>query len=756
MSFSTSFCLTNIGNLPSNTTLSFYSNADGYTVPFQTTVPLFSVTGNNCPFTLTGVYDGTTIIKVQTSTGNCCAVIDITPNDPCTFCNLGFDQFSASTIGRIVAGNLTGSCDANITDYVIDWKETSNPNIVVFTSGKGTTFLPYGYTHPLTGINSYLVPPGVYKPYLKKIRINGVNYSDTVLTGFVQADLDCFQPISVTVTPLTCSNGTLTNNDYTHLIEFSGASQGIIPSTIQQVFQLSSNTNYFAWKFWGYDISDTLKITYYGSNYNNTPIILEYWNVGNNNDINNTYYLNTFPKTAKTFDDSTSDSGQGFKKVTCLSGITRSVNDYLIIEVIPNQTNSKTNFKLTTKCLTSFNCDTCFDNFYNNGIKIIQSSVIGTNLGCNQNQVSFRLSGCSESQLSTSDLYKYCKTEPYTTPSTMGYVLPDTNGCVFYNEIFTYNVKSCSNGTLNNQGTVCSIPTTGQIITFSKNNSGPGGIGNVYMTFTSISDFNAHYNSYLSLLNSPNGNPTDPTTPQWYRYYVLTTPVPTNPNDPCGDTTVYREFFFHPSSVVTTGQTGNVYFMNLTMPKITKQMVFTNCDISCNNSIDTIINNISSSSDGVSFSYTNYAGNRIQYPFNKGIVFSINTQTRNSQTRSYGISYSSVLNETKPFSGNTNGTFSYIPSLSAITCSFNGFYRTSPNSLGNSTYYRSLAQVNALLPNPLNSSDFKIQIAPTVLGMYPYTPPVAQPQFSPPVTNYIDVYQKVNGVGTVLQPSYFI
>ena len=106
MPFSTSFCLTNTGNLPSNTTLSFYSNADGYMVPFQITVPLFSVTGNNCPFTLTGVYDGTTIIKVQTSAGNCCAVINITPNDPCTFCNLGFDTFSAATIGEIVAQQL--------------------------------------------------------------------------------------------------------------------------------------------------------------------------------------------------------------------------------------------------------------------------------------------------------------------------------------------------------------------------------------------------------------------------------------------------------------------------------------------------------------------------------------------------------------------------------------------------------------------------------------------------------------------------
>ena len=755
MPFSTSFCLTNTGNLPSNTTLSFYSNADGYTVPFQTTVPLFSVTGNNCPFTLTGVYDGTTTIKVQSSTGNCCAVINISPNDPCTFCNLGFDQFSASTIGRIVAGNLTGSCDANITDYVIDWKETSNPNIVVFTSGKGTTFLPYGYTHPLTGINSYLVPPGVYKPYLRKIRINGVNYSDTVLTGFVQADLDCFQPISVTVTPLTCSNGTLTNNDYTHLIEFSGASQGIIPSTIQQVFQLSSNTNYFAWSFIGYDISDTIKITYYGSNYNNTPIILEYWNVGNNNSVTLSNYT-SFPKVAYTTSTDPPIS-ETFKKVTCLTGITRSVNDYLIIDIIPNQQNSKTNFKLTTKCLTSFNCSTCFDNFYNSSMKIIQNSVNASNLGCNQTIVGLDLSGCSESQLSTSDLYKYGKSSLYQLPRTMSYVESGVDNIITFGNLFKNNVKSCSTGWSPLPGTnICSIPTTGQIITFTKNNSGPGGIGNIYMTFTSLSDFNAYYNSYLYLKNVTGGIPTDPTTKQWYKYYVLTTPKPINVNDLCGDTTVYKQYYLHPSSVVTTGQTSSVYYMNLTMPKITKQMNFTNCDVGCDGNINQIITAISNSSDEVSYSYTSYSGNRIQSPFNAVYSFNISIDTLTQFSRSYNVIYSKIMNDTKPFSANTNGSFSYIPSLSAVTCSFTEFYESTTDIYGDSFYARSLAQVKIILTNPLNAMDFKIQMAPISQGMYQYTLPVVQTQYLPPVSNYIDVYQKVNGVGTVLQPNYFI
>jgi hypothetical protein len=754
MPFSTSFCLTNTGSLPSNATLSFYSNVDGYTVPFQPTVPLFSVTGANCPYTLNGVYDNTQTIKVESSIGNCCAVVNITPNDPCASCNLGFDVFSASTIGRIVAGNLTGSCSANITDYVIEWYETSNPNTIVFTSGQGTAFLPYGYSHPLTGVNSYLVAPGIYKPYLRKVRLNGINYSNTVLAGFVQANLDCFSTVSVTVSPLTCSNGTLINDDYTHLIEFSGASQGIIPSTIQQVFQLSPDTNYFAWKFWGYDIPDTIKITYYGSNYNNTPIILDYWSVGNNNvfTINS---LTSFPKVAVT-SDIFPDIGEAFGKVICLTGITRSVNDYLIIDIIPNQLNNKTNFKLKTKCLISFNCDTCFDNFYNNSIKIIQNSITSSNLGCNRVNVNLSLSGCSDTQLSTSDLYKYCKINGYVQPRTMSYQSTTNSGQYIINGVLSSGVTTCTFATRNTPGNTFCGPSGTTVITFTKDNSGPGGIGKISMTFSNLSDFNAYYNSYLNTRNSSGGIPTDPTTPQWYQYYVLTTPQPTGPNDPCGDTTNFRTYNIHPSSVVTTGQTSTTYTMSLTMPKITDQINFTTCQVNCDTTVNTIINDISTSSDSASYSYTNYVSNRIQQPFNLVKFLNIYIENNTELGRNYIVTYSKVLNETIPFSANTNGTFSYISSLSAVTCSFTNYYRTAISFDGDLSYVRSYGQLKVLQTNPLNPTDFKIQMAPITQGMYPYISPVAQPTAIPPVSNYIDVYQNVNGVGTVLNPNYFI
>jgi hypothetical protein len=755
MPFSSSFCLTNIGSLQLGTSVNFYSDVNNYNEPpFQPGISLSNITGTNCPYVLTGIPNGTTTLQIKDINSYCCVTIPISANSPCTFCNLGFDVFSASTIGRIVAGNLTGSCDANITDYVIEWYETSNPNTIVFTSGQGTAFLPYGYSHPLTGINSYLVTPGIYKPYLRKVRINGINYSNTVLAGFVQANLDCFSTVSVTVSPLTCSNGTLINDDYTHLIEFSGASQGIIPSKIQQVFQLSPNTNYFAWRFWGYDIPDTLKITYYGSNYNNTPIILDYWSVGNSNVFINPNSLTSFPKVAQT-SNVLPGITEAFNKVICLTGITRSVNDYLIIDIIPNQLNNKTNFKLKTKCLISFNCDTCFDNFYNNSIKIIQNSINYTNLGCRTIQIGLNLSGCSETQLSTSDLRKYCKIENLIQPRTMFYQGADPAGQYIINTLFQTDATTCYTAINPTPGNNFCGPSGTTVIQFVKSSS--GGIGNISMTFSNITDFNAYYNSYLNALNSSGGVPTDPTTVPWYKYIVLTTPAPTGPNDPCGDTTNFITYNIHPTSVVTTSQTSTTYTMSLTMPKITKQINFTTCQVNCDNVVSGIINSINTSSNSASYSYSNYASNRIQQPFNFVKYLQLQINTTDIFYRGYNVIYSKILNETIPFSANTNGTFSYIPSLSAVTCSFINYYRTSINpQTGEASYVRSIGQLRAFQTNPLNLTDFKIQMAPITQGMYPYIIPVAVPSAIPPVINYIDVYQNVNGVGTVLNPNYII
>jgi hypothetical protein len=228
------------------------------------------------------VPDGTTIIKIIDTLSKCCVTIDLQSNDLCTTCELGFDDYETNTIGVIVAGELTGSCENDITDYRIIWYGPNSSTNIAFTSGFGQdiNFLPRDFTHPLVGINSPMQPAGTYIPVIDKVSLNGLNYSQTGGTGYIQAELECFNATTVNVQPFTCDNGTVPlPNNYTHRVNFAGAAAGVTPLTLQSTFELDLTTDYFSWKFRGFNIPDSLKITFYGSAYTD-PIILEYWVVG--------------------------------------------------------------------------------------------------------------------------------------------------------------------------------------------------------------------------------------------------------------------------------------------------------------------------------------------------------------------------------------------------------------------------------------------------------------------------------------------
>ena len=587
MPFSSSFCLTNTGSLQLGTSVDFYSDEDNYTDPFQTDILLSDITAPNCPYVLTNIPDGTTTLQILDVNSSCCVEIPISQNTICDICDLGFDVYSSTTLSRIVAGNLTGSCSANITDYLIEWYNINDLNTVVYTSGKGSEFLPYGFPHPLTGIASIPALSGTYVPIIKYIKLNGINYSSDLETGFVQAELNCFTNTTISVSPLTCVNGNI-SGDYTHLIQFSGASQGIAPVPVQSTFLLSNNTNYFAWRFNAFNVQDTIKITYYGTHYNNTPIVLEYFNVGNDN--TSTIYSNN-PKTVQT----SNSFKPGFNKVTCLTGLTRSTNDYLVLEIIPNVSNFKTDFELYFTCLENYNCETCYDNYLNSPYKILGNTITGQTLSCNRFDVTYTISGCSTSDLSTSDYYKYSFTASLGNQTTSNTLVSSFNGSFINGGTLQNSNVSCSPRTQDLQ-TSCQA-NSDNTLSFIKDNSGVGGIGNVYMTFSSFNDLSDFFNTYNQRLTTV-GVESDPTKLGYYSYVMLKVPIPSSINDPCGDGTPKINYLFHTSSVVTTGITQGNYFMNLTMPTITKQISFTSCDIGCDLSVVERINEINLSSTG--------------------------------------------------------------------------------------------------------------------------------------------------------------
>ena len=311
-----------------------------------------------------------------------------------------------------------------------------------------------------------------------------------------------------------------------------------------------------------------------------------------------------------------------------------------------------------------------------------------------------------------------------------------------FHELFYSSIR-CSFQSSSSQ-TFC-LPPNSNLITFTKNNSGVGGIGNVLMTFSNIGDLSDFYNTYYQRLTEIGVEP-DPTKLGYYSYVHLRVPnLSQNPNvaltETCGDTTTFTDYKFHTSSVVTTGITGNDYFMNLTMPTITKQMSFTNCQLSCNSNVQyqvTLINNQSTGTTN-NVSWINNVGNRVNIPFYGEHGLSSGNTSTISYNWSTNISKSSFLNKTLPMSGSN---FTVIPSLSASTCNLLGQYTSSPPGI-NSDYFKAyLYDYKAELTNPNNLLDFKISGRLIVNGI--------------PTGNFFRIWEIQNGVVIYSDPNYII
>ena len=712
MPFSASTCLTDLGTVVLGGTFNIYSNVDNYTSPFQTNVTYSQLFGPLCPYVMGNVPNGTNTIRIIDTLSKCCATLELLSNDLCTTCELSFDSYQTSNIGIIVAGELTGSCENDITDYKIFWYGPNSSTNLAFTSGYGSTFSPYDLTHPLVGINSPMVESGTYIPVIDKVKLNGLNYSQTGGTGYIQAELECFNATTVNVQPFTCNNGTVPlPNDYTHRVNFSAAAAGTVPLTLQSTFDLDITTNYFSWKFKADGITDSLKITFYGSAYSN-PIILEYWTIGGQNITSNINLL-TFPKSGQT--------SQYLSKVTSLTSLTRSLGDYLILEVIPNQSNTQTTWDFYFTCMDTFNCNLCLYGYLNTPYKIQSSSITGLTGSCSSMTVSFNVSGCTSSAITDSDIYKYQVTSASgnITATQFNSVQANNSTGLLLRQTtqldwdFTYCGLSYNVYT---SPPTCS-PSNTNTIKFVKENTGPSGQGVIKMEFSSLSDL-IHYKSSYDLLLPYSGTPSNPADPNYYRFFTLYIPKNATPSTNCGDTTAILGYDIHYSSIVTTGTTGGIYTLNITMPTISNGLPpFDPCDINCQYYVDTyfplFINGSSTGATNVE-NFTTNTGSKYVKPFGSSLQFVEVPPTVVSASTIEGYYYlNNYLNSTVPFSGSSS-PYTQIPSLSALTCNNFTSIGTSAGSYQSVYVYSYRVE----LTDPNNVKSFRILASPIVNGVF--------------------------------------
>lgn len=733
MSFSASTCLSNTGTATLGPTLNIYSNPESPTSPgtYVTNVPTEDLTGGNCPYTLV-LPDGTTSIRISDPVSGCYCDVPIDDNNMCITCDLAFNYYSPVSVGNIVAGDITGTCDASVSNYLINWYDVSDPLNPVFyiSSGKGPMFTPYDKVHPLTGATSVLAPSGTYDARLEKIELNGVVFSRTGGTGTVLADLDCLPSLvsdnPIIVSALNCSNGGGSSNlpQYEHRFAYSAGTGGKTPEPLSTTFELTGGTKYFPWSFQGFTVPDKIKFTLVGDAYNDTPIILDYWDVGDVGSTNSS--PNVFPKSANTTNT--------FSKVICLTAFTINQGDNILIEVTPSTANTQTSWTLYCGCLSELNCYEC-------------TPPTATNYtGGTSYQYKISASTITVTEYDSCGTYNYrfyykvdCPYSTWTGSTDRLYMnsssIPSTS--VDYKTIQLWSTReSCSNAGYGNEQT-CLNYGAGTNITYEKT------VGLLTITSNNPSVISNQYNSYLSA-RSPHLTPNSGNSAsiEYYRYSEVRWPKTTG-TTPCGDGTEYMSSLFHISSVVSTGQTGSDYYMTLTQPTIVVGMSFTSCQVGCTSEIQNAVNYVNTSATGTS---SNYLGtSTVGSIYNTLVRYfwrrTINNSTLMSADTQSIYSLGPTNNYTFPGSGTTT---TLIPSLSGETCSF---ITNNMTKNGDINYYKYLMDYLFKRTNPSDPYEFEI-----------YARPIDS---KGQLTNNTDsglklIFTRVGGIDTIIDPDYFV
>ena len=666
----------NLANLSTNG-FSVYTDLDGFLTPVAINIPaasLFPAPTGTCPFTIYSLPSGVTQILVidqcvtssnaggknnwppeptPAPTVNCCyALIDIEPTSTssfCTTCSLDFDVFSSSYIGQIVAGNLTSTC-GSVTDYTIGWYLNGDYSSPEFISGTGSAFLPYQFSHPLSGNSSVPALAGNWEGIIHDININGVTYSS--ISGSANGVLipfeSCFD--TIVVEPLECENGPYSGK-YSHQFSFNSQAVGTVSAPVSFTYTLDSTTKHFAYAFAGVNVWDELEIKFKSGNPSATsnpslysqPIYLEKLRIGFDAQQNIPYqeyeatsslpgsyvsynFNGQYSSVNNTWPKYTQNNGFS-QRVLTLTTLETSSNpatpDLLEITVSPNPTNNNTQWYAGFQCLTDFDCTDCNFSNYPSSLPKIYKLELAKQYGCDaQRLIIYRTSSC-DGNTTTSD-WMGNNIGNYGLP---GLSNPSINLINSINQLYPSGQFPAAAAPYNSAWlplkSATSCYQTGQF----SNTCGPSSTGSItftqipnqiQLTFDTYSDYTHYKNSLLSYnpsLTTPVTCSAGSTLVTYYKFFRLQIPVQ-GINADCGDNTYTHTAFFHLNDYLNIQYVENspLNFWSITIPQTSMvncypQLPCDNCNAQAQNFV-----NVYNSSYLQSFSFTTNVGAKYQFP----------------------------------------------------------------------------------------------------------------------------------------------
>jgi len=825
----------NINNL-SPYGFAIYSNFDNYQTPLAQGInytQLFPFPIGNCPFILYNLPAGATqIIVIDQCDPNlnvaaaifsptnitageftieCCyAIIDIPQGPPpifCETCPLIFDEFPTSTIGLLVAGNLTSTCGP-VTDYVIGWYLNGDYSSPQFTSGYGSLFLPYQQLHPLTGNHSVPVLAGNWEGIIHDIAINGVTYSS--VSGSAGGQLipfeSCFD--TIVVDPLQCDNGPFQGiAKYTHQINFNSQAIGTTSSPVSLTYALNTTTKYFAYFFdAGIIASDEIEIKWNSGNPNATsnpslysqPIYLEKLKRGGdipnptsfqNPSPPNDPYLpffspptinNTWPKLSPS--QVNSFPYGGFQRVLTLNTLETSSNpltpDFLEITITPNPLNNNTQWSASFQCLDEFDCTDCrFDNWPDSLPKINDISLL-KQYPCPSQQLKINYSGC----IDNSDFMSPYPSGPNQNPNT------SLNGNLIGSVSSLINIEipsppmllggsgGCNENSFEDPQSNC-LSSTGTITLNKIPNQ-------IQLIFNLYSDYLYYKNNLLLKIFQTTQNITLPTicsagstNLDYYKYLSLKVPIQLNSAANCGDNTIVNVSYFHINDslniVYTNDNNPSALSWSITIPQTPMVNCYPN-NLSCNNCYSTINNFINTYNNNLflpPFTFTTTVGAKKEYPFESRFISTVITTPPLSGSKCFNgnVAFNNIYyysTHTFPFISSPSSPTGWtnLTSLNGvIPCNLTPYtpyaYHTNSGIFFSAAAYG----INTRFPHltgsfnySISTNDFEIYSVTnlTATGSYNVTPNVAPPPCPDPLSSLI--YSYIGGVATVYSASYFV